>query len=84
MDNWDQLTPQPGLELLPDQWGVALEYARKTSGELYKQLRDLQLAAKEVSRRIDQFTSKPLTSSGGMEAKKIHDLLFEILKQCRP
>ena len=84
LDNWGQLTPQPGLELLPDQWGVALEYARKTSGELYKQLHDLQLAANEVSQRIDHFTSKPLPSRDEVEAKKIHDILFEILKQCRP
>ena len=81
MDLWGQLGRQTA-ELMPDGWGVALEYSRKTSGELYRQLRELQLSAKEISRRIDQFTTKTMNLRGEGEAKEIQDLLFDILKRC--
>lgn len=46
------------------------------------QLHDPQLAVQEVSRRIEQFTSKEFMYRGDPEAKGINNLLFDILKTC--
>jgi len=79
---WGQLTPQSGVDLLPSEWAVSLEHARRISPDLFQELLALQRSSKRASLMIDQFTAKASTYRSDTEANQIKDLLVQITKGC--
>lgn len=57
MNAWGQLTTLEGTDILPPEWSVVIEHARKVSPALFQQLLDLRAASRDVSLMIDQFSS---------------------------
>jgi hypothetical protein len=82
MKVWGQLTPQNGIDLLPVDWSVSIEHARRISPEMYQELLSLQRSSRHAALLIDQFSSKPSLYRPEAEAEEIKKLLSEIMDRC--
>jgi hypothetical protein len=82
MTLWGQLTPHPGIDILPTRWLASVEYARRLSPELYGQLVEIQKLSKKASLDIDQFTGKTSGNRSETEASQIKQLLIQIVNAC--
>lgn len=82
MSLWGQLTPQSGIDLLPSEWSVSIEHARRISPELGQELLEIQRSSRKIALLIEQFCSKAATYRRNSEADEIKGMLAEITRRC--
>jgi hypothetical protein len=82
MRQWGQPAQRSQVDLLPTEWAVSLEHARRTSPTLHEELLAVQRTSREASRLMDQFFAKDLSYRSETDAKGIRELLARIMADC--